>query len=135
MGVSLKALLVVIVIASSIINLIDATRIILTRGIGKNGATVAVSTEQQTAYLTSSCLRCMCLFAFFHVNWCQDTSVLSPVIPMAFFVIMAVYYALDSPAMMLEKHSVIFAIAMVAPIVKFVLLMMVCDVYESGELD
>ena len=70
------------------------------------------------------------------MNWCQDTSVLSPVIPMAFFVIMAVYYALNSPAMMLEKHSVIFAIAMVAPVVKFVLLMMVCDdVYESGEPD
>ena len=57
---------------------------------------------------------------------------LSPVIPMAFFVFTTVYYALNSPAMMLEKHSVIFFVAMVAPIVKFVLLMMVCDVCESG---
>ena len=129
-------------IASSIINLISATRIIFTQGIGKNGATVAVSTEQQF-YSTCPYLYCMWLLLFIitiaesavfvyifvsiYFFGIQDTSVLSPVIPMTFFVYMAVYYALRSPAMMLEKHSIIFFVAMVAPIVKFVLLMMVRD--------
>ena len=137
--------MIVTVIASSMINIISATRIIFTQGIGKNGATVAVSTKQQ-ACTTYLCLHCMCLFywdcncqhclfAFcFHVICVQDTSVLSPVIPMAFFVSMTVYYALYSPAMMLENHSVIFFVAMVAPIVKFVLLMMVCEVVSPVSL-
>ena len=65
----------------------------------------------------------------------QDTSVLSPVIPVAFIAGMMIYYAMFSPSKILETHSMLLMGAMAGPIVKMVLLMMVqCSRYLTSSL-
>jgi phosphatidylglycerophosphate synthase len=100
-GIPFKFLIASGVIFFSITNIISSFIIIFTRGVGKNGATVA------------------------------DTSVVSPFIPPAIIIACSIYYSLFSPSMILQNHVMLLCSSMIMPFVKLILLMMMSGICAS----
>ncbi|XP_019853581.1 PREDICTED: cholinephosphotransferase 1-like isoform X2 [Amphimedon queenslandica] len=100
-GIPLKFILAGSVICSSLMNLASAFYIILSKGVGKNGATVA------------------------------DTSVLSPIIPSGIVLYCSVFYCVYSPSFIMTRHAMLVFAALALPFVKLILLMMVAGMCKT----
>ena len=122
----------VCVIVLSVYNLFASFSIILTRGVGKNGSTVAVRLSPPLSpppfllHILSLPLSSFTISLSLSLSLSlQDTSVLSPVVSVLVQVPIVVYYAQDSPGQLLHSHCVLFLAAFTLPIVKSIIHMVV----------
>ena len=101
LGISFRVGIIIGTIFFSLLNYINVFKVILSRGAGKNGSTVA------------------------------DTSVVSPFITPLILVPMVFIYASMSPGYVIQNHLMLFLCALTLPIVKTTILMMLAGMTKS----